>query len=92
MKVIYFDTETTGLNSKFDRIIELAMLTVEDGEIVDDYDKFVNIGRDLPPKITRITGITNDDLILKDGAGQTQLKALPVFLYYYGGEFIARRK
>ena len=65
MKVIYFDTETTGLNSKFDRIIELAMLTVEDGEIVDDYDKFVNIGRDLPPKITRITGITNDDLILK---------------------------
>lgn len=65
MKVIYFDTETTGLNSKFDRIIELAMLTVENGEIVDDYDKFVNIGRDLPPKITRITGITNDDLILK---------------------------
>ncbi|MBR3113950.1 MAG: 3'-5' exonuclease [Methanobrevibacter sp.] len=65
MKVIYFDTETTGLNSKFDRIIELAMLTVEDGEIKDEYDKFVNIGRDLPAKITQITGITNDDLILK---------------------------
>lgn len=65
MKVIYFDTETTGLNSKFDRIIELAMLTVEDGEIKDEYDKFVNIGRDLPAKITQITGITNKDLILK---------------------------
>ena len=65
MKVIYFDTETTGLNYKFDRIIELAMLTVEDGEIKDKYDEFVNIGRDLPAKITRITGITNSDLILK---------------------------
>jgi DNA polymerase III alpha subunit (gram-positive type) len=65
MKVIYFDTETTGLNYKFDRIIELAMRTVEDGKITDDYDEFVNIGRDLPPKITQITGITDDDLILR---------------------------
>lgn len=65
MKVIYFDTETTGLNSKFDRIIELAMLTVEDGEITDEYDKFVNIDWDLPPKITQITGITDEMLILE---------------------------
>ena len=63
MKVIYFDTETTGLNSKFDRIIELAMLTVEDGKITDDYDEFVNIGRNLPPRITEITGITDKDLL-----------------------------
>ena len=63
MKVIYFDTETTGLNYKFDRIIELAMLTVEDGKITDDYDEFVNIGRYLPPRITEITGITDKDLL-----------------------------
>ena len=52
MKVIYFDTETTGLNFRYDRIIELAMLTVEDGVIKDNYDEFINIGVDLPPKIT----------------------------------------
>lgn len=37
------------------------MLTVEDGKIVEDYDEFVNIGA-IPPRITEITGITNDML------------------------------
>lgn len=69
MKVIYFDTETTGLNLRYDRIIELAMLTVEDGVIKDNYDEFINIGVDLPPKITQITGITDEMLITK-GVGE----------------------
>jgi DNA polymerase III alpha subunit (gram-positive type) len=69
MKVIYFDTETTGLNFRYDRIIELAMLTVEDGVIKDNYDEFINIGVDLPPKITQITGITDEMLITK-GVGE----------------------
>jgi DNA polymerase III epsilon subunit family exonuclease len=69
MKVIYFDTETTGLNFRYDKIIELAMLTVEDGVIKDNYDEFINIGVDLPPKITQITGITDEMLITK-GVGE----------------------
>ena len=69
MKVIYFDTETTGLNFRYDRIIELAMLTVEDGVIKGNYDEFINIGVDLPPKITQITGITDEMLITK-GVGE----------------------
>lgn len=69
MKVIYFDTETTGLNFRYDRIIELAMLTVEDCVIKDPYDEFINIGVDLPPKITQITGITDEMLITK-GVGE----------------------
>ncbi|WP_407423594.1 PolC-type DNA polymerase III [Methanobrevibacter sp.] len=62
IKVIFFDTETNGLNCRFCRIIELAMFTVVDGEVVEEYDKFVNVGKPLDPKITRITGITNRDL------------------------------
>ena len=69
MKVIYFDTETTGLNFRYDRIIELAMLTVEDGVIKDNYDEFINIGVDLPPKITQITGIT-DEMLISKGVGE----------------------
>lgn len=42
------------------KIIELAMLTVVDGEIVDDYDEFINVGEALSPKIIELTGITND--------------------------------
>ena len=65
MRVIYFDTETTGLKFTDDQIIELAMLIVEDGKIIEEYDKFINIGRDLPPKIIDITGITDEMLILE---------------------------
>lgn len=62
MKVIYFDTETSGLDCMDCRIIELAMLTVIDGEIVEEYDEFINIGQALSPKIINLTGITNDML------------------------------
>ena len=65
MRVIYFDTETTGLEFIDDQIIELAMLIVEDGKIIEEYDEFINIGRDLPPKIIDITGITDEMLILE---------------------------
>ena len=61
IKVIFFDTETSGLDCRDCKIIELAMLTVEDGKIVEDYDEFVNIGA-IPPRITEITGITNEML------------------------------
>lgn len=59
IRIIFFDTETSGLDCMDCQIIELAMLTVEDGVITDDYDEFVNIGRPISPKITEITSITN---------------------------------
>ena len=62
MKLIFFDTETSGLNCRSSRIIELAMLTVVDGKIIDEYDEFVDIGERLDPKITELTGITDNDL------------------------------
>lgn len=39
------------------------MLVVEDGEIIEEYDKFINIGQALSPKIIGLTGITNDMLV-----------------------------
>ena len=62
IKVIFFDTETTGLDFRCCKIIELAMLTVENGEIMEEYDEFINIGEPLPPGITQITSITNEML------------------------------
>ena len=38
------------------------MLTVVDGEIVEEYDEFINIGQALSPKIISLTGITNEML------------------------------
>lgn len=62
IRKIFFDTETTGLDCKNCQIIELAMLTVEDGNVVEEYDEFVKVGIPLNPKITELTGITDDDL------------------------------
>lgn len=62
IKIIFFDTETSGLDCSDCKIIELAMLTVEDGEIVEEYDEFIDIGQALSPKIIELTGITNEML------------------------------
>ena len=72
MKVIYFDTETSGLDCIGCRIIELAMLTVVDGKIVEEYDEFINIGQALSPKIIELTGITND-MLARNGRSEERI-------------------
>ncbi len=42
------------------------MITVVDGEIVEEYDEFIKVDGLLPPKITKITGIT-DKMLADDG-------------------------
>ena len=44
IKVIFFDTETSGLDCSRCNIIELALLTVEDGVITETYDEFIDVG------------------------------------------------
>jgi DNA polymerase-3 subunit epsilon len=69
-RVIVLDTETTGLDSKTEKVIELAMLSV----LVDVatglpvgpvtlYESFEDPGKPIPPQITEITGI--DDSMVK---------------------------
>lgn len=69
MRVIYFDTETTGVNPSMDDVIELAFRVYEDGECFVDYDTLIDIGRSIPKKITDITGITTK--MIKDGGAST---------------------
>lgn len=44
------------------QIIELAMVTVNEGRIIEEYDKFIKYDGNLPQKITKITGITDKKL------------------------------
>ena len=72
IREIYFDTETSGLDCCECKIIELAMLVVEDGEIVEEYDKFINIEEKLSPKITEITGIS-DEMLQSEGVSEKEV-------------------
>ena len=54
------DTETTGLNPLFERIIEVGILRVRDDRIVDKYSQLINPERRIGSYITELTGISND--------------------------------
>lgn len=51
------DLETTGASAIYDRIIEVAVVRVLDGEIVERYEQLVDPQVPIPPFITRLTGI-----------------------------------
>lgn len=53
------DIETTGSNSKSDRITDLAAIQVRDGEIVDSFNSLVNPRQPIPKFIQDMTGINN---------------------------------
>lgn len=57
---VALDIETTGLNPAEDKIIEIGMAKISDGEIVDSYSTLVNPGIKISERITMITGITDD--------------------------------
>jgi DNA polymerase III subunit epsilon len=59
----FVDTETTGLNPRRNRIIELGIIRVENGREVARMDTMLNPHLRLPPEIYKLTGITNDDLL-----------------------------
>src|SRR4051812_37691855 len=51
------DLETTGASAIYDRILEVAVVRLEGGEIVDRYEQLVDPKVPVPPFITRLTGI-----------------------------------
>ncbi len=55
------DVETTGIYSRSNRIIEIAIVTVSDGEIEHEYNTLLNPKRDLGD--SNIHGITSRDVV-----------------------------
>src|SRR5262245_18605206 len=56
------DLETTGTDTKLDRIIEVSVLKLGPGGEVDHRTRRVNPGVPIPPEATAIHGITDDDV------------------------------
>ncbi|MDO4268768.1 MAG: 3'-5' exonuclease, partial [Eubacteriales bacterium] len=54
------DLETTGLDPKKDKIIEIGAVRVENGVETERFQTMVNPRRELEPRITELTGITGE--------------------------------
>lgn len=54
------DVETTGGGIAGNRITEICIALLRDGEVVDKYTSLVNPERDIPYHITALTGIDNE--------------------------------
>ena len=59
---VALDFETTGTDVTNDAIIEIGALKYENGHEVDRFHTLVNPFMPLPPYITELTGITEEDL------------------------------
>ena len=75
---IAFDLETTGLDPRNCRIIEIGAVLFQGGEIKDTFDIFVDPEVHIPPEITKLTGITDNDV---DGAMKEE-EAVTKFLEF----------
>jgi len=56
------DLETTGSVIGVDEIIEIGLVQIRGGEVVDRFETLVWSDRTIPPWVARLTGISNADL------------------------------
>lgn len=54
------DIETTGGHRFGNRIIEIAIVNLRDGKIIDEFETLINPERFIPVSISYFTGITNE--------------------------------
>ncbi len=59
---VVFDLETTGLSSRYDRIIEFGATKYSKGNVIDEVDFFINPDMPLSPVTTSLTHITDADV------------------------------
>jgi DNA polymerase-3 subunit epsilon len=61
--VVFVDIETTGGSYRNSRVLEVAAIRFENGEIVKEFSTLLNPETYIPPAITSLTGITERDVV-----------------------------
>ena len=93
-KIYIYDLETTGLDTYFCDIIERHLVDLDDNNAMSS--GLINPHKQLPPIITEITGITDDDfnnsddnieIFKKDIERIFKLCDMPIFIAHNGNRF-----
>ncbi|SES80090.1 ATP-dependent DNA helicase DinG [Oceanobacillus limi] len=61
-KYVVVDLETTGNITHSDQIIEVGIVVIEDNEITDEFSTLLQPGKSIPPFVSNLTGITDQDV------------------------------
>ncbi len=77
---VVFDLETTGLDTRSDKIIEIGAVKIKGRKIVDRFSTFVDPEQYLSGKIIKLTGIYDD--MLRGAPKEAEI--LPEFLEFIG--------
>ena len=83
-EMVVFDIETTGLDVTSCRITEIGAVLIRAGEVVSEFDTFVDPECHIPEEITRLTSIT-DEMVA--GAPKVE-EALRMFFDYVGDRML----
>jgi DNA polymerase III epsilon subunit-like protein len=76
---IVWDLETSGLSGAKDKILEIGMFKVENGEVVEEKRWVLDNKIDIPEEITRINGMTSSIIKME---GRDPKECLEEFLEY----------
>jgi DNA polymerase III subunit epsilon len=58
-RLAILDLETTGADPRVDRVAEIGLLLMDDEVVAEEWSCLVNPGRDIPPDIESLTGISD---------------------------------
>ncbi|MGI9501165.1 MAG: 3'-5' exonuclease, partial [Geminicoccaceae bacterium] len=86
IQAIVLDTETTGLSTASDRIVQIGAVRLVAGKIdhEDIFDRLINPGMPIPPPSTAIHGI--DDRDVADAEGFAEI--MPAFATWAGRQLV----
>lgn len=73
---VCIDLETTGLDPRRNKIIEIGAVRVEGNQIVEEWESFVNPGEKLEERIIGLTGIRDEQLAQAPEIGEILPKLL----------------
>lgn len=83
--IVVFDIETTGFNASTEKIIEIGATKIKNGEIIEEFQTFVNPQRPLSFEIINLTNIKDEDL----QNAPTIDEALPKFFEFCNDSVLA---